>query len=183
MVPDKLMNAFSFRAKHHNRWGVVVNVVIILIASLVEPINPEAVLLHLIEPLRHIPNPDDRDIFESSRGCLSHRVGQTGCPPLGNHHCVRACRICSAYYGTQIMRVFHSIQQYDKLSIFSDLSVTSSGSISDYSLMRLPSRYAVESWSLLETDGNSGGMAKVHDFLYARASRALRDQHPVQVSA
>src|SRR5690349_4146473 len=172
------MQALAFAAEHESSGRTVVHAIVILLAALVEAIDPEAALLQVFKRASDVGHARDGQVFERAGGGLGHNVGNAGRAPFRNDDRCGACRMRSADDRAEIVRILDAIEDYDELTRrgLLEVRVLARGAERDHALVGGTAGQPVERGALLEADRDGSAPRQVDDLLNARAAGALRDE-------
>ena len=186
MLSYLLVHPVSLAAEHQHSRTRVIDLAIKQIAALVQAVYPEPSFLQILERLRNISDARHGDMFESAGGSFGHRLRKSGRAPFGNKNGVRSRGVSGPHDRTQIMRIFHAVEQDDQLCIGDAgfiIGISVGRAQRDHALMRGACGNTIQRFTRFEAYNDVAAAAELHDFLQARAAGAARDQHAIDSAA
>jgi DNA-binding transcriptional MerR regulator len=160
-----------------------VHLVVVVIAALVQTVDPVASLFQVFQRACNIRHPNHWDIRQRSSCGARDNLGQSGGAALRNHHGGCARRVRRTDDRAQVVRIFDSVQNDMQAALSGGIlkrGVALRCSYRDNSLMICAARGAVQMLAGFESDGYGFFPAQIDDFLEPGSSSALHDQHSIQ---
>ena len=114
MFADQVMQSLAFGAEYDGTVHLVVDRIVSLLAALVQPDNPQILLLQFLERSRYVRNFRNWKMFARSCRHLRNRSCHRCRPAFGNHHAIRSRRVRGAQDRSEIVRIFDAIQHNDQ---------------------------------------------------------------------
>ena len=108
----QIVHALAFRTQHDGAIHVVVERVVILLAALVQPHDPEILLFQLFQCAGDVCHLGDGKMLAGAGRRFGHGRRHSRRAAFRNHHSVGARGIGGAKNRTQIVRIFNSIQHH-----------------------------------------------------------------------
>lgn len=183
MFFDVLMKAMAFAAENEGGRLDVFDGGVNLVAAFIQAIDPEAVLLQIFECFGGVSDADYGQVFERARGGFGDGLGESGGAAFGHDYGGSARGMRGADDGSQIVRIFHSVEYDEELRVVEDgvdAGVLVGGCKRDQSLMVSVGAGAVERVFRLKPDGDGAVAAEVDDFLDAGSAGAFGDQDAIK---
>ena len=105
------MQPLSFAAKNDRGWRCVFDVVVALLAALIDSVDPVAFGFQLFNGAVDVYYPYDGNVLECSGGGFCDGLVQPGSTALRNQDGAGASGMGCADDGAQIVRILHAIEQ------------------------------------------------------------------------
>lgn len=180
------MQPLAFAAEHEGGGGIKLDLVVVLLAALIEAVDPEAAFLKPVQFLADVADADDGQMFDGAGGSLGDGFGEAGGAAFGDENGIGAGGVGGADDGAEVVRIFDAIEQDEALGVGQDVffgRVLLGRAEGDDALMGGALHDAVNGFAGFKTHGDLGLAAKIDDFLELCAAGAFGDQDTVEGAA
>jgi hypothetical protein len=186
MTGDVLMQACTLSAEYESRRGGVFDAVVLIRATRVEAIDPEAGLFEMLQRARDVGDSHDGNMRQGAGGGAGHCSGEAGGAALGDYDGGGARGMRGADDRAEVVGIFDAVEHYVQAAsgggVF-DRGETLHRSNGDDSLMSRTAGGAVQMIASFKADGDCAFAAQIDDFLDASAAGALGDQNAIERAA
>ncbi len=186
MLGDVFVQPTAFGAEDDRGGPGEFDFVVLVVAALVETVDPIAVFLEIFQSAGDIDHANDGQIGQRP-GCRARDdFGQSSRAALWNYDRAGSRGMSGTDDRTEVVRILHAVENHVQAaggSGFFQRRVFFGRTDPDYALVRHAARGTIEMLARLEADGNFPVAAQVNQFLDPRSAGAFGDQNAVEGAA
>lgn len=183
MAAHQVVQTVTLPAEHERSGGGEIDPIMILVAALVQAVDPEAALLQRFQRAAEVPHAGHGEILESAGRGFGHGFGQPRRAALGHDHGGGSGGVGGAHDGAQVVRVLDAVQDNDEPRALQDVlqfAVLDGGSQSEDTLVRADARQPVQGLAGLEANRDAALARHPDQFVDPSSGGAAGDDEAVE---